>query len=195
MRAYTPSSLIDQVGYFDLIIKAYEFGKMSTYLHSLNIGQEVDVRGPVGRFKYSKNSHKKMGLIAGGTGLTPCLQVIRTILECKEYQDDHTNFVLFFQNRTIDDILLHDELNALAKKFSNRLEIHYFLSNISKEDEDSYGKLSNEHIGYISSSMIRGHMSPDECSFVGLCGPSGFNKFVKDKLLEVGHKEGSVFVW
>ena len=35
----------------------------------------VEVRGPVGRFKYTKNAYKKMGFVAGGTGLTPCLQV------------------------------------------------------------------------------------------------------------------------
>ena len=35
----------------------------------------VQVRGPVGHFKYTKNQYKRVGLIAGGTGLTPCLQV------------------------------------------------------------------------------------------------------------------------
>lgn len=49
-------------------MKSYEFGKMSSYLHALKVGSEVEVRGPVGRFKYEKNSFKKIGLIAGGTG-------------------------------------------------------------------------------------------------------------------------------
>ena len=48
--------------------KSYEFGKLSTYLHSLKVGQGVEVRGPVGRFKYEKNSFRRIGLIAGGTG-------------------------------------------------------------------------------------------------------------------------------
>ena len=65
MRAYTPTSRTDQKGYFDLLVKTYEFGKMSSHLHSLNVGSTLDVRGPVGRFKYAKNSYKNMGLIAG----------------------------------------------------------------------------------------------------------------------------------
>ena len=67
MRAYTPTSRPDQKGYFDLLVKTYEFGKMSPHLHSLKVGGSLDVRGPVGRFKYTKNSYKNMGLIAGIT--------------------------------------------------------------------------------------------------------------------------------
>ena len=65
MRAYTPTSRPDQKGYFDLLVKTYEFGKMSPHLHSLIVGSSLEVRGPVGRFKYTPNSYKHMGLIAG----------------------------------------------------------------------------------------------------------------------------------
>ena len=66
IRAYTPTSRPDQTGYFDLLIKSYEFGKMSKHLHSLKVGQSLEVRGPVGRFQYSKNSYERIGLVAGG---------------------------------------------------------------------------------------------------------------------------------
>eukprot|EP01031_Cornospumella_fuschlensis_P032263 gene32263-39020_t len=112
IRAYTPSSPIYTQGYFELVVKKYEFGKMSNFIHSLKVGQEVDVRGPVGRYKYQPNQHKRIGMIAGGTGLTPCLQVIRTVLEGDDAADK-TCFTLFFQNRCEKDILLHDELDTL----------------------------------------------------------------------------------
>lgn len=65
MRAYTPTSRPDQKGYFDLLVKTYEMGKMSPHLHSLTVGSSLEVRGPVGRFKYIANTFKHMGLIAG----------------------------------------------------------------------------------------------------------------------------------
>ena len=40
-----------------------------------------------------------MGLIAGGTGLTPCLQVIRCVFEGKDYAQDKCKFTLYYQNR------------------------------------------------------------------------------------------------
>jgi len=50
----------------------------------VQVGQSLDVRGPVGRFKYAKNSYRHIGLVAGGTGLTPCLQLVRCVLEGPE---------------------------------------------------------------------------------------------------------------
>ena len=75
MRADTPTSRPDTEGYFELLVKTYPTGKLSPYLHALKPGDMLEVRGPVGRFKYTKNAYKKMGFVAGGTGLTPCLQV------------------------------------------------------------------------------------------------------------------------
>ena len=40
MRPYTPCSKPNEVGYFELLIKSYEFGKMSSYIHSLTVGSE-----------------------------------------------------------------------------------------------------------------------------------------------------------
>lgn len=65
MRAYTPTSRPDQKGHFDLLVKTYEFGKMSSHLHTLDVGSFLEVRGPVGRFKYTTNAYKHIGLIAG----------------------------------------------------------------------------------------------------------------------------------
>jgi cytochrome-b5 reductase len=41
----------------------------------LNIGDYIQVRGPKGVFKYEPNLVKHLGMIAGGTGITPMLQV------------------------------------------------------------------------------------------------------------------------
>jgi hypothetical protein len=49
MRAYTPTSRPDVTGYFDIMVKCYEYGKMSTHLHTLKVGNTLEVRGPIGR--------------------------------------------------------------------------------------------------------------------------------------------------
>lgn len=192
IRAYTPTSHPNQTGHFDLLIKTYETGKLSPYLHSLAVGDKVDIRGPVGRFKYQKNMYPRMGLIAGGTGLTPCLQVIRCILSA-DYVDDNTTFVLLYQNRTEADILLRSELDALMTAYPARLQIIYFLSNASTT---TYGHKSNERRGYICLDALNEFMNIRSCPFVGLCGPSGFNDAMKGMLKKVGHTgEESVYVW
>jgi cytochrome-b5 reductase len=41
MRPYTPISLKEELGYFDLLVKTYPTGTVSSYLHSLEVGHEV----------------------------------------------------------------------------------------------------------------------------------------------------------
>lgn len=48
---------------------------MSTYIDNLKIGDTIQVLGPKGTFEYKKNKYRKIGMLAGGTGITPMLQV------------------------------------------------------------------------------------------------------------------------
>lgn len=94
LRAYTPTSSDDDKGVLDLLIKVYfanehpsfpEGGKMSQYFESLKIGDEIEIKGPLGHFVYHGQGRYRMGnaegtathlsMIAGGTGITPCYQV------------------------------------------------------------------------------------------------------------------------
>ena len=96
MRAYTPTSLDDDVGYLEMVIKVYfrnenprfpDGGKMSQHFESLKIGDTIDIKGPIGHFTYLGRGKFKlhnelracesMGMICGGTGITPAFQVPR----------------------------------------------------------------------------------------------------------------------
>ena len=208
IRAYTPTSHPQQKGFFELLVKTYAMGKLSPHLHSLSIGDCVDVRGPVGRFKYVPSSPPSdpnnddsppcFGLIAGGTGLTPCLQVLRSILpidgHASLHPEDVTRFVLFYQNRTEEDILLKKEIDALAAAHPSRLQVLYFLSNPATKEWGT--RAPNERRGYIALDAMCEHMHKNKCKQVGICGPSGFNDAMKLMLTKVGHtSEDSVFIW
>lgn len=122
IRPYTPISSDDDVGYVDLVVKVYfrdvhpKFpagGKMSQYLESMQIGDKISFRGPSGRLQYLGNGTfsikklrkdppknvkaKRVNMIAGGTGITPMLQLIRDIL--KRGDIDQTKMALVFANQ------------------------------------------------------------------------------------------------
>lgn len=46
-RPYTPTSLNDQKGKFEILIKTYPQGKVSGYLHSLKVGDKIEVKGDI----------------------------------------------------------------------------------------------------------------------------------------------------
>ena len=73
LRPYTPSHTT--IGYLELVIKRYEEGKMSQHIHSLKPGDTLDFKGPIMGTYIIPNEFESIGLIAGGTGITPMLQV------------------------------------------------------------------------------------------------------------------------
>lgn len=144
IRSYTPISGDQETGYFDLLVKVYPQGNISQHIASLVIGQKVSVRGPKGAFVYRPNMAKHIGMIAGGTGITPMLQIIYAIRRGRA-TGDTTQVDLIFGNVKFEDILLKEELDNLAKEDSG-IRVHYVLNN--PPDEWAGG------VGFISAGMI-----------------------------------------
>lgn len=66
---------------------------MSRALHNVKIGERVFFKGPKGRFAHKQGGHAKIGMLAGGTGITPMYQLIQTILRDA---NDTTEVSFFF---------------------------------------------------------------------------------------------------
>ena len=195
-RPYTPTSKPNQEGWFELLVKVYDLGKMSNYMMKMPLGATIDVRGPVGRFKYAPNMYKEIAMVCGGSGITPCLQVMRAVLESGD-KEDQTKFYLLYQNRTEEDVLLRGDIDKLAKLYPYRVTVHYHLSN---PRDGGWGKSNkgksqiSEKCGYITLDALK-EIGPNRCDLVALCGPSGFNKSMRDMLFEIGHTKESLYTW
>jgi cytochrome-b5 reductase len=79
-RPYTPSSLPGTTGSFDLTVKRYETGVVSKYLHDQHVGSTVLMSGPNPGGHWVDGMAKRVGFVAGGTGITPMISIIRWIL-------------------------------------------------------------------------------------------------------------------
>lgn len=144
MRSYTPISGDDQPGHFDLLVKSYPTGNISKHLAGIHVGQTIRVRGPKGAFVYTPNMVRHFGMIAGGTGITPMLQVVKAIIQGRA-AGDKTEIDLIFANVTPQDILLKEDLDTLAKEDPG-FRVHYVLD---KPPEGWTGG-----VGYVTSDMI-----------------------------------------
>lgn len=195
IRPYTPISDPEAKGYFDLMIKVYPEGKMSRHFASLKPGDFLEVKGPIEKLRYSPNMKKHIGMIAGGTGITPMLQIIEAILK---NPDDNTQVSLLYANVSPDDILLKKKLDVLAASHPN-LTVYYTVDNPTNDWIG--GK------GYISEEMIvKGLPGPADDTLILVCGPPGMMKHISgDKakdysqgeltglLKEVGYTESMVY--
>ena len=74
----------------------------------LPAGDTVEVQGPCGGFEYRANTVDHLALLASGAGVTPALQLIRSIMADAA---DRTQVTVLCFAETVDDILLKDELD------------------------------------------------------------------------------------
>uniref|UniRef100_A0A8C8XSB6 NADH-cytochrome b5 reductase n=1 Tax=Panthera leo TaxID=9689 RepID=A0A8C8XSB6_PANLE len=211
IRPYTPVSSDDDKGFVDLVIKVYfkdthpKFpagGKMSQYLESMKIGDTIEFRGPNGLLVYQgkgkfairpdKKSNpviktaKSVGMIAGGTGITPMLQVIRAIMKDP---DDHTVCHLLFANQTEKDILLRPELEELRNEHSARFKLWYTVDKAPEAWDYSQG--------FVNEEMIRDHLPPpEEEPLILMCGPPPMIQYAcLPNLDRVGHPKERCFAF
>jgi len=162
VRPYTP---IDSkvAGQIELLIKTYPTGPMSSYLDSLSKGAKVSLKGPVPKIAYQPNMKKEIGMLAGGTGITPMLQVLRKICDDPK---DQTKVSVVFCNLTEEDILLKDMLDGLVAKNKN-ISITYSVDN----PKPSWSGAK----GLITPDLIKAKMpKPSDDSLIMVCGPPGF---------------------
>ena len=73
------------------------------------LGDSIALKGPLQKFTYTPNMKKYIGMIAGGSGITPMLQLIEKILSNGR---DNTEVRLIFANQTPEDVLLKDRLDG-----------------------------------------------------------------------------------
>ena len=148
VRSYTPITSDEDTGHFDLLVKSYPTGNISKHLASMKIGQPLKVKGPKGAMVYTPNMVRHLGMIAGGTGITPMLQVVKAIIRGRPRNGgkDQTKVDLIFANVNKEDILLREDLDALAKE-DDKFRVHYVLNNPPEG--------WNGGVGFVTPEMIK----------------------------------------
>lgn len=129
--------------------------------------------------QYSPNMIKNIGMIAGGTGIAPMLQVISAIVRNPE---DLTRVDLIFANVTEEDILLKEDIDDLAEKYPN-FNVHYVLN-----EEPKSGKW-NGSIGFVTEDIIKKHISPpSDDTKIFICGPPPMVSAMKKATANLGYQ-------
>uniref|UniRef100_A0A7S2FJB2 cytochrome-b5 reductase n=1 Tax=Octactis speculum TaxID=3111310 RepID=A0A7S2FJB2_9STRA len=178
IRPYTPISAPEQKGYLDLLVKVYPEGKMSAHFGTLKPGDTLDMKGPFLKFKYQASEFDHIGCVAGGTGITPMLQVIDKILSNPE---DTTKVSLVFANVTENDILMRSHIDALACAHPERFTVYYVL-----DQPPSPAFLWRGGIGYITGAMLKAKLpGPCDQNKILVCGPPGMMNVVSGSKISV----------
>ena len=174
-RPYSISSPPNQNGHYDITIRRVEGGLVSNYLlDELEKGDALESSGPAGHFYHNPLFHDRtMVCLAGGSGITPFMSMIREVVECGLDQ----SIYLFYGNKDLDDVIFHEQLSAYAERFKNI----YYLPVIEKPSQE-YDGLT----GLITGQLIKKTLADLSGKTFYLCGPAGLYDFCMPELERLG---------
>ncbi len=185
VRPYTPISPPD-ADVIELLVKIYAphgdipGGKMSMWMHdSLQIGSHIQMKGPCGHIMYCGGGDtvvhditlrlQRYSFLAGGTGITPVYAMIRALLDDEAIADD-VHISLLYSNKTVADVLLRVELDALVLHYPHRFELWHTITTPLPEDMAQRDVKFLE--GRINRHMIEETLYPPSLqSATFVCGP------------------------
>ena len=149
-------------------------GVTTGQLFSCRVGDRVWLSQPLpSRFFIAPDDHGAVVLIAGGTGVTPFLGLIR---DCTERSAPNT-LQLLFANRSLADIICRAELSMLAQR-NSKLEVVFVL------DDPPAGWAGEA--GRIDVAMIRRHVPDFQLPRFMLCGRPQMVISLRQQLLAAG---------
>ena len=183
--------------FMGVAVKKIENGLVSNYLNdNAKAGDEFELLSPLGNFTYSatENKSSQLLLIAGGSGITPMMSILKTALS----ETENVVINLLYVNNTKADIIFKEELDTLAKTFSNRLNIVHYLNEDNKEVAVTKkkglkglfgGKQTIQNEGFINLDKARNIL--EQFSLIDnisayVCGPTGLMDLMDTVLIAVG---------
>jgi ring-1,2-phenylacetyl-CoA epoxidase subunit PaaE len=146
---------------------------------ALKAGDTVEVMVPHGSFttEFSAANKRHLVGIAGGSGITPVMSLIKTLLR----EEPHSRFTLLYGNRDSSSVIFLEALAGLKDKHLGRLEIYHFLDAEEQDIELFNGMLSRERLEEAIGSLV-----PDAAQVEGwfICGPGPMMDAAEGALLD-----------
>ena len=170
-------------------VRRVDGGKFSSWINGeLKAGDVIQVYPPQGRFhvKPTRERNRHYVGIAGGSGITPVLSIMKTVLA----HEPASRFTLIYANRRFASTMFKEEIEDLKNKHLTRLSVHYVFSRESVDSPLHAGRLDRAKVDDFLASLIPAQ-GIDQAF---ICGPFGMNEEAEAALLAAGVPENRVHV-
>ena len=162
-------------------------GMLTDYLHSLEVGDQITVRGPYGN-NFPVDTvlkGKDLVFIAGGIGLAPLRSVINYVIDNRA---DYGKVDIVYGSRSADDLVGLDEIKNVWMK-TEGINVHL---TIDREQEGWDG-----HVGFVPTYLKElgdaGTIELGVNTISLVCGPPIMIKFVLAALKDMGASKDRIY--
>ena len=165
--------------YMEFSIK--KCGCLTSWLHQMEVGQQITIRGPYGNGFPVESDFKGKDLlfVAGGIGLAPLHSVINYV---RAHRENYGKVDIVYGSRSADDLVDYKEI---IDEWMNEPDFNVWLT-IDREQEGWDG-----HVGFVPNYVKELGFDTDKT--VIICGPPIMIKFTLAGLMELGFNKTQVF--
>lgn len=174
VRCYSLASCPSSESEHKVTVKRIQDGRVSNWINdTLAAGHFVEVMRPAGLFTLRNRDHRVV-LFGGGSGITPCISIIKTTLATTERK-----IRLVYANRDEASVIFEVELRDLQRRYPDRLEVIHRYDVVH---------------GYADEKAVRDYVGADTDADFYVCGPAGFMDVVERTLTALGVAREHLFI-
>ena len=187
-RSYSICAGVDD-GQLRVGVRKVRGGVFSNWINdSLKPGDTIDVMAPQGRFfvPLDPAAHDHHVGIAGGSGITPILSIMKTVLA----REPHSRFTLIYGNRLLRSTMFKEEIDDLKNRYLARLVLHHVFSDEHTDAVLNMGLMNRGKIG----DFLRSVVPAASIDHAYVCGPFQMNDEAEAALLEASVAEDRIHI-
>lgn len=166
-------------------IKRIEGGAFSNWANdTLAPGATLEALPPSGVFHLPEERSARSYLgFAGGSGITPVLAILKTVLE----EEPDSDFTLVYANRAVNTIMFREELDDLKNRFMGRLTVIHVLE-AGQEIDLFTGRIDQQKVAALAKHWI--DLSAIDAAYI--CGPEPMMKAIEAGLMAEGFPKDAI---
>ncbi len=174
VRCYSLASCPSSESEHKVTVKRIQDGRVSNWINdALEAGHFVEVMRPAGLFTLRNRDHKVV-LFGGGSGITPCISLIKTALATTKRKVE-----LVYANRDEASVIFRDELAELEQRYPERFRVVHRYDVVH---------------GFLDADAVRSQVGADLDADFYVCGPAPFMDVVESTLLGLGVSREHLFI-
>ena len=161
----------------ELTVQQIPGGEVSPYLNDVAVGDEIEIRGPIGGwFVWRPGQDVQVLLVGGGAGIVPLMAMLRHRVTAGT-----ESFQLVYSVRTPDDVYYAAELDRLQRECEWLRVVRIYTRRTASTTLRQTGRIRSGDLSTIPAGVR---------SYV--CGPTGFVETVSAILIERGHPAATI---
>lgn len=171
-------------------VKQVKDGRISTHINTtVKVGDMIEVMIPMGNFYTEMNANNKKNyvLFAGGSGITPMLSILKTVLKA----EPNSTVTLLYGNNDEASIIFKNQLDALVANNATRLKVVHVLNNApAGTSQQLVGLMTKEK----NTELLKAFVNINSDNEYFICGPTPMMDNAMAALKELNIDENKIHI-